>query len=290
MKSKIHTLLVVFGIFIVVSTTIFLFYLGWDYYSLPLKERFFHPNHDLLKSSGLIGHGIGILGSFFMLLGVVIYIVRKRVRKFSRLGKLKYWLEFHIFLTTLGPILILFHTAFRFGGIVSVSFWSMVAVALSGVIGRFIYLQIPRSIEGNELSQEEITKLDFDLKFKLQEKFQLDSNIISGLDENSINSISEIKASKIVKVIIIDILETRKQLGKINNHLKSKNISRGNRKEILKVSKSKLLLTRKILLLKTMQKLFGYWHVVHLPFAIVMLIIMVVHIVVAWVFGYKWIF
>ena len=290
MKNKIHFLLVSLATIIVISTIIFLFYLGWDYYSLPLKERFFHPNHDLLKSSGLVGHGIGILGSFLMLLGVVIYIVRKRVRKFSRVGKLKYWLEFHIFLTTLGPILILFHTAFRFGGIVSVSFWSMAAVAFSGVIGRFIYLQIPRSIEGNELSQDEISKLDFDLKFKLKQKYQLDFNEISGLDANSINGISEIGASKLIKVIFTDFIGTRKQLNKINRHLKSQNISRKNRKEILKVSKAKLQLTRKILLLKKMQTLFGYWHVIHLPFAIIMLIIMVIHIVVAWVFGYKWVF
>lgn len=290
MKNKIHIFLIALAYFVVIATTIILFYLGWDYYSLPLKERFFHPNHNLLKSSGLIGHGIGIVGSAMMLSGVIIYSVRKRVKWFYRYGKLKHWLEFHIFLTVLGPILILFHTAFRFGGIVSVSFWSMVAVVLSGFIGRFIYQQIPRSIEGKELSQEEMSKLNFDLKFELQEKYKLEQSIISSFDENRINKIVEIKSSQIIKVIFIDILETRKKISEIKKHLKGRNLSYNKQKRIIKISKSKLVLTRKILLLKTTQRLFGYWHVIHLPFAIIMLIIMIVHVVIALTFGYKWIF
>ncbi len=57
----------------------------------------------------------------------------------------------------------------------------------------------------------------------MQEKYQLDSSIISGLDENSINDLEEIKASKMFKVILVDIFETRTQLNRINKHLKSKN-------------------------------------------------------------------
>jgi hypothetical protein len=124
---------------------------GYAYYKISMEERYFHPEHAALKPSGLLGHGMGIIGSLFMILGVSLYMARKRYRIFSRLGFLKHWLEFHIFLCTLGPILVLFHTSFKFGGIVAISFWSMVAVFLSGVIGRFIYIQIPRTIEGREL-------------------------------------------------------------------------------------------------------------------------------------------
>lgn len=42
--------------------------------------------------------------------------------------------------------------------------------------------------------------------------------------------------------------------------------------------------------LQTMQKLFKYWHVAHLPFALIMLIIVVLHVGVAIAFGYTWIF
>jgi polyferredoxin len=186
--------------------------------------------------------------------------------------------------------MVLFHTAFRFGGIVSISFWSMVAVVLSGIIGRFIYLQIPRSIEGNELSQDEMSRLNIELKFKLKEDYQLESSLISSLDENSINKKDEIKITQVLNVLIVDILETRKKISAIRKYLKNKSVPSHKQKEILKISKSKLLLSRKILLLKSMQKLFGYWHVFHLPFAIIMLIIMVVHVGIAVTFGYTWVF
>jgi len=73
---------------------------GYTYYRISMEERFFHPDHTTLKPSGLLGHGMGILGSFFMILGVSLYMARKRYRIFTRLGFLKHWLEFHIFLCT----------------------------------------------------------------------------------------------------------------------------------------------------------------------------------------------
>ena len=79
---------------------------------------------------------------------------------------------------TLGPILVLFHTAFKFGGIVSISFWSMVAVFLSGIIGRFIYIQIPRTIEGRELSLSEIKNSKTDTISVIKEEFNLGDAVV----------------------------------------------------------------------------------------------------------------
>ncbi len=61
-------------------------------------------------------------------------------------------------------------------------------------------------------------------------------------------------------------------------------------KKLLSLVKEDLILNRKIELLDTMQNLFKYWHVAHLPFALVMLVIMIIHVGVTIVFGYKWIF
>ncbi len=131
---------------------------GYSYYYTSLEERFFHQSHNDLKPSGLFGHGFGILGSLMMIIGVSIYMIRKRIKRFHHLGYLKHWLEFHIFLCTVGPILVLFHTAFKFGGIASVSFWSMVIVVFSGIVGRFIYVRILRTINGQEINVTELLK------------------------------------------------------------------------------------------------------------------------------------
>ena len=208
--SPTYLVILLFYTFTILFFLVVLLIQGYQYYLLPLEERFYHDAHQSLKPGGVWGHGLGIIGSFLMLIGVTTYMIRKRFRAFHRYGRLKYWLEFHIFLCILGPILVLFHTSFKFGGIVAVSFWSMVAVFLSGIIGRFIYIKLARTSDGRELTTSEI----------------------EGLPEP----------------------EKKKD---------------------------------RLLMLK---KMFQYWHVAHLPFAFVMLIIMIIHVVVTMILGYRWIF
>jgi hypothetical protein len=76
----------------------------------------------------------------------------------------------------------------------------------------------------------------------------------------------------------------------VKRDLSQNNVTSQNRKEILKLTKNKLTLDRKIKLLRSMQNIFRYWHIFHLPFAIIMLVIMLVHVGVTIAFGYKWIF
>jgi len=262
---------------------------GYQYYKVSLEERFFHPDHIILKPSGFWGHGMGIVGSFFMILGVTLYMARKRYRVFSRLGLLKHWLEFHIFLCTLGPILVLFHTAFKFGGIVAISFWSMVAVFLSGIIGRFIYIQIPRTIEGRELSLNEVRGMKGDIGETLSNSIQLDDESRKVIAD-SIKVKAELYHSNFFVRSYRKYVDDRKSLSKVKAVLRKNNLSKPQRIEVLNLVKNEISLNRRIERLVLMQNLFKYWHVAHLPFALVMLVIMIIHVAVTIVFGYKWIF
>ena len=257
---------------IIIIVTAYCAYTGYTYYNTPFEERFYHPNHTWFKPSGAYGHGLGIIGTIMILFGVTIYIARKRYGFLSKVIRLKYLLEFHIFLCTLGPILILFHTAFKFGGIVSVAFWSMVAVVLSGVVGRFIYIQIPRTIEGRELTLNEVQGLKTNLAEVLNEKYNLNENTIQLL------------------VSFTENLNSDKRTSSLKNALKGEVLPKSERVSIIKMVKHEKSLSRKIVRLQTMQRLFKYWHVAHLPFAIIMLVIVIVHIIVTLLFGYKWIF
>jgi len=291
MSKRLHQLYIFILVFIVVFTTAVLISFGYVYYSTPITGRFFNSLHPLLKPSGIIGHGLGIVGSLLIIIGVSGYMMRKRMRRFARWGVLKHWLEFHIFLCTLGPILILFHTSFRFGGIVSVSFWSMVAVVGSGVIGRFIYIQIPRTIQGSELGFGELQKLNFELMVKLRKGFSLMEECYDLIDEISFaEGETDIKLSKILPIMIKSYFSNRKILSEVKSKMKENNVDKAKIKEVMKIGKSKIELSRKIALLKSMQQLFGYWHVFHLPFAVLMLIIMLIHVGVTVTFGYRWIF
>jgi len=292
MNNIIHKIYV--GSFVIVSilSVGILLINGYNYYIIPVEERVFSSAHQIFKPSGIWGHGLGIAGTLMMIIGVSVYMLRKRKPRIFRFGNLKYWLEFHIFLCTLGPVFVLFHTAFKFGGIVAVSFWSMVAVVLSGIIGRFIYIQIPRTIQGHELDYNELNELNKNLTQQLESKFQFSSVIISDIEkEFRADKYYGMSFGQSLSVIFFDFINLRKKMKLVKNELLCQKINdKKSIKEILKIVKSKIVLLRRIGLLKTMQKLFNYWHIVHLPFAISMFVIMLIHVGVTILFGYRWIF
>jgi hypothetical protein len=291
MSKLQHNLYVGFFITVTISVLALLIYNGYSYYTTPLEVRFFTSNHNSLKPNGMLGHGFGIIGSFLMLFGVSIYMIRKRVKIFVRFGILKHWLELHIFLCTVGPILILFHTAFKFGGLVAVSFWSMVAVFLSGIIGRFIYVRIPHTIEGNEMSMQQINNFNENLTIKLVADYNLGKETVQKIEKLSeIQHKGRASFSDLLLTVIPNYIENKRKIRAISGELKKNNIVKSNRKEIIRIIVEKINISNKIHYLRLMQSLFKYWHVAHLPFAIIMLIIMFVHIVVTVAFGYRWIF
>ena len=262
---------------------------GLEYYRTGLAERAYNSGHDTLKPSGIMGHGLGILGSLLIIIGVSSYMVRKRYRFMSRTGLVKYWLEFHIFLCTLGPVLILFHTAFKFGGLVAVSFWSMVAVFLSGIAGRFIYLQIPRSIEGRELDLNEVRSMKSSLTEILKSSYGLDDTSYGKIVE-LIEKKTEISSRNLLVSLIRNYNDDRKSIHSVRRELKRINLHGNDYRKIVSLVRTDIKLSRRIERLDSMKNLFKYWHVAHLPFALVMLFIMVIHVGVTILFGYKWIF
>jgi hypothetical protein len=266
---------------IVLGVSAYLAYSGYAYYQTPIEERFYQAEHAMLKPSGPFGHGYGIVGTLMMIIGVFGYQARKYMRSLARIGVLKHWLEFHIFLCTLGPILVLFHTSFKFGGLVSISFWSMVAVVASGVAGRFIYLQIPRTIQGRELGLHEIHEMKGQITQQIQQEIgeELMQQIIHTGEEG-----------RTEKTYIQQVLADWRRKSQLRARLKTAQIQGKKLRVIMKLVGQELTIQRRIIGLQYMQKLFKYWHVIHLPFAIIMLVIMLIHVAVTLIFGYRWIF
>lgn len=274
---------------IVVIVFLLLLVKGASYYSTSIEERFYHPDHALFKPSGLFGHGLGIVGTLLILIGVFGYQARKKFKSLARLGRLKYWLEFHIFLCSLGPVMILFHTAFKFGGIVSVSFWSMVAVVASGVIGRFIYGQIPRTIGGRELSLNEVKAMKADLSEVLRGQYQLNDSSYQLVLE-SVNVSRQKFGANLFSSMFNKFLEDKKTLRQVENTLRENGVASPDVRKVSQLVGNELSLNNRIERLAVMQKLFKYWHVAHLPFALIMLVIMVIHVVVTLMMGARWVF
>ena len=110
---------------------------GWGYYTTPLDWRVHNQLHQTFKPSGRVGHSLGFAGLAMMTVPV-LYSVRRRWKRAARFGSMKNWLELHIYCGIVGPGLVVFHTAGKFNGVISVAFWSMAMVVLSGFVGRYL--------------------------------------------------------------------------------------------------------------------------------------------------------
>src|SRR5512135_1405286 len=92
------------------------------------------------------------------------------------------WLNLHIYLCLSGPFLVALHTAGKLRGVGVYSFWSMMIVAASGVIGRWIYQQFPRTIKGELMSLEEIGQEQADRRARLASDFGLRPSHLAAID------------------------------------------------------------------------------------------------------------
>lgn len=259
--------------------------MGSSYYATPLAERPRHPDYWDLKPGGRLGIVYGVTGAAMMTV-MHLYSVRKRVRPLRRLGPLARWLDLHILMGVLGPLYIVLHTSFKTGGIAALSFWSMVAVALSGVFGRYLYLQIPRTRAGEALTLKEVEAEDQELSHRLREEF--------GLDEARLAELQELASPSAPRGGLLSSLwrALRDDLGpgrrrKIRAFTAAlPGVPKPLRGELRRLLRQKSLLRRRILMWDAMQRLFHHWHVVHKPFAIVMYVFLVAHVAAATLTGY----
>lgn len=258
---------------------------GFDYYRLPLQERAFSPLHDTFKPAGTIGEALGIAGAVMMLVGVSMYSVRKRVGFLARLGKLKYWLEIHIFLCTLGPFLIVLHTSLRFGGIVSIAFWSMAVVVSSGILGRYVYAHIPKTINGRFLTLKAIEQERDVLLEQVAVRTGMSPEEVTG----ALATDPPRNPRGFVHALYLAVrsgFAKRRHVKRARRLLKDRGVPRGVREGMEALIRSRFELEQQMVLLKPFQRLFRYWHLLHLPLALVMLLIVVAHVLVAVLFGY----
>ena len=116
----------------------------------------------LISRSGLytsgddVGYWLGVAGGVMMLL-LLIYPLRKHFPIFHNWGRVKFWLWLHMVLGIGGPLLILVHSQFRVGSLnAAIALYSMLIVAVSGIIGRFFYRRVHSGLDGQRADLREL--------------------------------------------------------------------------------------------------------------------------------------
>ena len=248
-------------------------------------------NSNLSPESG-IGYYLGIVGGTLMLL-LLLYPLRKKARFMCTLGLVKHWFKMHMLFGVLGPVAILYHANFGLGSINSkIAMFSMLSVAMSGLIGRYLYAKIHHGLYGRKANIKELkeelmlSKGQLGLDFTLSKRAVIQIKII---ERQTLKKRNILLATLLWPVINLKTQWTKYQLRKIFNQDFSKSVSADKKdKKIIDALSNQasakvnayLDALYKIFGFKIFQSLFSLWHVLHLPLFVMLIITGILHVFV----------
>ena len=239
-----------------------------------------------------VGYALGILGGVLMLL-LLLYPLRKRARFMQRLGPVKWWFRSHMILGIIGPMCILFHCSFHLGALNSnVSLLCMTLVAGSGLIGRYLYSKIHYGLYGRKATLQELlqdTSIFKNLLVTALSYAPHHRDTLQNVEQNALSDQPNLLLS-ITRIIRFNFqsywigfalrrlirLALRKEMRK----------SGGNRHDLAKMMRDQgkqldeyLATLRRINQLAFYERLFSWWHVLHFPLFLMLVISGIVHVI-----------
>jgi hypothetical protein len=287
-----HRVLLALGALTAAASIVFLAAHGFDYYRLPLEERPFSPLHAQLRSSGTIGLKLGML-SVLLFVCLFLYPLRKRWRWLGTKGSTRRWLNFHILLGLSTPFIVTFHSAFKVRGLAGVAWWTMVSVALSGLIGRYVYAKIPRGMSAVRLTMGELEAQTASLAAGIGAGSHFNDEDLAALlrvptvkearEMNLLHALFTMARMDLSRPFLISRLR-RRELSGAERVLTLGGLRASHHREreavLANVQRQARLSTAMAFLDRT-ERVFHFWHVIHRPFSISFVVLIAIHIGVA---------
>ncbi len=266
----------VFGVLVTV-----LLYAGM---TMP-TERYITPKRG-------IGYALGIIGGSLMLL-LLLYSARKRFRLLSFLGPVLGWFRGHMILGVLGPLCILYHANFGLGAANSnVALFSMLTVAGSGLIGRYIYARIHHGLYGSKLTLAELQTGAEGLRTS-SGAFGFLPQLVSKLETTEQGILAAgphmplLGIAKLGVVAVLALkarLQLRAYVRKALRVAASKSPTIAAERKRLQRSAcayidNRLAATRRVAGFQAYERLFSLWHALHLPLIFILIGAGIVHVI-----------
>lgn len=267
--------------------------IGARYYLLPIGERARSPLHRVLKSSGIVGQTTGIIAlAIFAFLW--LYPLRKKWRWLAFTGSIGRWMDVHIVAALSLPLLLAIHAAWRFGGIIGLGFWSMMIVCASGIVGRYLYVRIPRSRTGAELSLEEVAGQRRALVQQVVDATGLELDEVTALLATDVVRDEPQSALRAARLMLMNDL-TRWRTGREIRRRwrahggRAAGLDRRTIDQVADLAAREVALAQQVALLHATHRIFRWWHVAHRPIALTALIAVVIHVAVVVAVGATWV-
>ncbi len=238
-----------------------------------------------------LGYWLGIVGGSLMLL-LLLYPAGKKSTILRRLGLVKHWFRIHMIFGLVGPLLILYHCNFSVAAVNStVALYSMLAVTVSGLIGRYFYTRIHRGLYGKRANIEELRKeisASMDSSHGLAAILPAFIGELRGASEKLIgdqythaismrHSLSWTFKYYLVRVrLYLLIIKELKESSAINSAVRSN--TRKFRKSANAYAAEQVGLMRQVAQLAVFERLFSLWHVFHMPLFLLLVVSALVHV------------
>ena len=259
--------------------------LGEEFYLADLESRVEHSDYEMLRPGGLFGHGYGIVGTILILTNL-LYLARRRLAGWS-LGSMATWLNLHVFTGLMGSLLILFHSAFQFRTpIAIVTAVSLGVVVVTGIAGRYLYALTPRPDRG--ALEEALASLD-DLAPGCSARVYhtLATHEVTQVDTHRwlLAKLAAVpkwaRDARARGFLVSYVIEDAPLTGVLE---------RGERRRFRKAKRAvRKYATREVVAVGA-SSLLQSWRGFHRLLAVILVLIVPIHIAVAWVYGYRWIF
>lgn len=246
----------------------------------------------LFEAGDDLGYWLGVIGGSMMLI-LFSYPLRKHFRFAQNWGRVKWWFLVHMVLGIGGPMLILLHSTFRIGSLnAGVALYSMVIVALSGVVGRFIYARVHRGLRGEQTGFKELqTRAKFDqdeVRSRLAFAPQVEADL-KAFEQDELQAAPgwltyfrqvfwlPIKQWIIYRRCVRDL---HPQIRKLAQHGKWSHQDLVRREAMSrKLIRRYLTAVVRVSQYTAYERLFSLWHVAHIPFVYLLIISAVVHVI-----------
>jgi len=266
---------------------------GVPYYVLTHGQRLRSDLHPWLKPTGYLGQSVGFL-SLGLFLFLWLYPLRKKFRWLEFTGSIAKWLDVHVVIGLLIPILAAQHAAWQFRGLIGLGYLAMMIVCLSGIVGRYLYMHIPRSRDGLELTMEQVEAQRQNGLQQIARATALDPVMLEqflAVDTRSYQGLGPVRT--LIRMFADDYhrWKATRQLRRIWRR-SARGASARDRAALadsLRLARRQMGLGQQIRMLDATQRLFRYWHIAHRPFAITALVAVLLHVVSAIVLGVTWV-
>jgi len=236
-----------------------------------------------LTAENGFGYFLGILGGS-MMLALLLYPLRKRWRLMRRWGGIPLWFRLHMWLGVIGPVAILFHSNFGLGSTNStVALVSMLLVAGSGLVGRYFYGRIHQGLYGRSIGLKDLQAVADAKRLGLRALANASPGLSQKLDE--FQTAAQRKPRGLIALLFhVRAISARgRRLKKLSIRLARNVVEQGARSpQLLREVRSDIDeyvgAHRRVAIFQIYEKLFGLWHVFHLPLFIMLVVTGVVHV------------